>query len=84
MNPMISYTDSCNCSDSSDIDLSDEWVAKSSPKLSRGNRSPERMKNRFFPSQASVRRHVYVSERQCSSTVNSEDIAPLLKQMNKL
>uniref|UniRef100_A0A3P9H343 Tubby-related protein 4 n=2 Tax=Oryzias latipes TaxID=8090 RepID=A0A3P9H343_ORYLA len=38
VNPMISYTDSCNCSDSSDIDLSDEWVAKRSPKLSRGNR----------------------------------------------
>lgn len=39
MNPMISYTDSCNCSDSSDIELSDEWVGKKSPKLSRGNRS---------------------------------------------
>uniref|UniRef100_A0A3P9PLT5 Tubby-related protein 4 n=1 Tax=Poecilia reticulata TaxID=8081 RepID=A0A3P9PLT5_POERE len=38
VNPMISYTDSCNCSDSSDIDLSDEWVGKKSPKLSRGNR----------------------------------------------
>lgn len=42
MNPMISYTDSCNCSDSSDIELSDEWVGKKSPKLSRGNRSPKR------------------------------------------
>lgn len=41
MNPMISYTDSCNCSDSSDIELSDEWVGKKSPKLSRGNRSPK-------------------------------------------
>uniref|UniRef100_A0A3Q3KSR7 Tubby-related protein 4 n=1 Tax=Mastacembelus armatus TaxID=205130 RepID=A0A3Q3KSR7_9TELE len=41
VNPMISYTDSCNCSDSSDIELSDEWVGKKSPKLSRGNRSPE-------------------------------------------
>ncbi|TNN44029.1 Tubby-related protein 4 [Liparis tanakae] len=39
VNPMISYTDSCNCSDSSDIELSDEWVGKKSPKLSRGNRS---------------------------------------------
>lgn len=38
---MISYTDSCNCSDSSDIELSDEWVGKKSPKLSRGNRSPK-------------------------------------------
>ncbi|XP_034051505.1 tubby-related protein 4-like isoform X2 [Thalassophryne amazonica] len=38
VNPMISYTDSCNCSDSSDIELSDEWVSKKSPKLSRGNR----------------------------------------------
>uniref|UniRef100_A0A087YJK1 Tubby-related protein 4 n=1 Tax=Poecilia formosa TaxID=48698 RepID=A0A087YJK1_POEFO len=42
VNPMISYTDSCNCSDSSDIDLSDEWVGKKSPKLSRGNRLPRR------------------------------------------
>ena len=42
MNAMISYmTDSCNCSDSSDIELSDEWVGKKSPKLSRGNRSPK-------------------------------------------
>ncbi|XP_039993350.1 tubby-related protein 4 [Xiphias gladius] len=41
VNPMISYNDSCNCSDSSDIELSDEWVGKKSPKLSRGNRSPK-------------------------------------------
>uniref|UniRef100_A0A3B4BRL4 Tubby-related protein 4 n=1 Tax=Pygocentrus nattereri TaxID=42514 RepID=A0A3B4BRL4_PYGNA len=42
MNGMISYmTDSCNCSDSSDIELSDEWVGRKSPKLSRGNRSPK-------------------------------------------
>uniref|UniRef100_A0A4W5P7B8 Uncharacterized protein n=1 Tax=Hucho hucho TaxID=62062 RepID=A0A4W5P7B8_9TELE len=42
VNAMISYmTDSCNCSDSSDIELSDEWVGKKSPKLSRGNRSPK-------------------------------------------
>lgn len=39
MNPMLSYTDSCNCSDSSDIELSDEWGGKKSPKLSRGHRS---------------------------------------------
>lgn len=39
VNPMISYTDSCNCSDSSDIELNDEWVGKKSPKLSRGSRS---------------------------------------------
>ncbi|KAK5858058.1 hypothetical protein PBY51_011253 [Eleginops maclovinus] len=38
VNPMISYADSCNCSDSSDIELSDEWVGKKSPKLSRGTR----------------------------------------------
>ncbi|XP_046872936.1 tubby-related protein 4 [Hypomesus transpacificus] len=42
VNAMISYmTDSCNCSDSSDMELSDEWVGKKSPKLSRGNRSPK-------------------------------------------
>lgn len=39
VNPIISYTDSCNCSDSSDIELNDEWVGKKSPKLSRGSRS---------------------------------------------
>lgn len=39
VNPMMSYTDSCNCSDSSDIELNDEWVGKKSPKLSRGSRS---------------------------------------------
>uniref|UniRef100_A0A8C6V5K2 Tubby-related protein 4 n=1 Tax=Neogobius melanostomus TaxID=47308 RepID=A0A8C6V5K2_9GOBI len=37
VNP-IAFSDSCNCSDSSDIELSDEWVGKKSPKLSRGNR----------------------------------------------
>ncbi|XP_068608329.1 tubby-related protein 4 [Brachionichthys hirsutus] len=42
VNPVISYADSCNCSDSSDIELSDEWVGKKSPKLSRGNRSSQR------------------------------------------
>lgn len=42
MNGMLSFmTDSCNCSDSSDIELSDEWVERKSPKLSRGNRSPK-------------------------------------------
>uniref|UniRef100_A0A4W5LL45 Tubby-related protein 4 n=1 Tax=Hucho hucho TaxID=62062 RepID=A0A4W5LL45_9TELE len=51
VNAMISYmTDSCNCSDSSDIELSDEWVGKKSPKLSRGNRSPKRnMESRKSP-----------------------------------
>lgn len=39
VNPMISYADSCNCSDSSDMELNDEWVGKKSPKLSRGSRS---------------------------------------------
>lgn len=48
MNPMISYTDSCNCSDSSDIELSDEWVGKKSPKLSRGNRSPQTLHVRSY------------------------------------
>ena len=50
VNPMISYTDSCNGSDSSDIELTDEWVGKKSPKLSRGNRSPKlfRSKNIFI------------------------------------
>lgn len=39
---MSSYmTDSCNCSDSSDIELSDEWGGRKSPKRSRGNRSPK-------------------------------------------
>uniref|UniRef100_A0AAV2JDH5 IFT121/TULP4 N-terminal domain-containing protein n=1 Tax=Knipowitschia caucasica TaxID=637954 RepID=A0AAV2JDH5_KNICA len=37
VNP-IAFSDSCNCSDSSDIELSDEWVSKKSPKLSRGHR----------------------------------------------
>lgn len=48
MNPMISYTDSCNCSDSSDIELSDEWVGKKSPKLSRGNRSTQTLHVRNY------------------------------------
>lgn len=48
VNPMISYTDSCNCSDSSDIELSDEWVGKKSPKLSRGNRSPQTLHVRSY------------------------------------
>uniref|UniRef100_H3D3Z9 Tubby-related protein 4 n=1 Tax=Tetraodon nigroviridis TaxID=99883 RepID=H3D3Z9_TETNG len=33
--------DSCNCSDSSDIELSDDWVGKKSPKISRGSKSPK-------------------------------------------
>uniref|UniRef100_A0A672FPP4 TUB like protein 4b n=1 Tax=Salarias fasciatus TaxID=181472 RepID=A0A672FPP4_SALFA len=38
VNPMASYTDSCNCSDSSDLELSDDWVGRKSPKLPRGSR----------------------------------------------
>lgn len=41
VNHMISYTDSCNCSDSSDIELNDDWVGKKSPKISRGSKSPK-------------------------------------------
>uniref|UniRef100_A0A3P8WSF5 Tubby-related protein 4 n=1 Tax=Cynoglossus semilaevis TaxID=244447 RepID=A0A3P8WSF5_CYNSE len=33
--------DSCNCSDSSDIELNDDWVGKKSPKISRGSKSPK-------------------------------------------
>nr|XP_033792647.1 tubby-related protein 4 isoform X2 [Geotrypetes seraphini] len=33
--------DSCNCSDSSDIELSDDWAAKKSPKLTRDSKSPK-------------------------------------------
>ncbi|XP_072265467.1 tubby-related protein 4 [Pyxicephalus adspersus] len=33
--------DSCNCSDSSDIELSDDWAAKKSPKVSRASKSPK-------------------------------------------
>ncbi|XP_029452513.1 tubby-related protein 4-like isoform X1 [Rhinatrema bivittatum] len=33
--------DSCNCSDSSDIELSDDWAAKKSPKLTRASKSPK-------------------------------------------
>ncbi|XP_041721514.2 tubby-related protein 4-like [Coregonus clupeaformis] len=41
-NSLISaMIDSCNCSDSSDIELSDDWVGKKSPKLSRGSKSPK-------------------------------------------
>nr|XP_015203992.1 PREDICTED: tubby-related protein 4 [Lepisosteus oculatus]XP_015203994.1 PREDICTED: tubby-related protein 4 [Lepisosteus oculatus] len=36
-----SVIDSCNCSDSSDIELSDDWVGKKSPKISRGSKSPK-------------------------------------------
>uniref|UniRef100_A0AAY5KFC8 Tubby-related protein 4 n=1 Tax=Esox lucius TaxID=8010 RepID=A0AAY5KFC8_ESOLU len=36
-----SMIDSCNCSDSSDIELSDDWVGKKSPKISRGSKSPK-------------------------------------------
>uniref|UniRef100_A0A3B4B2F5 Tubby-related protein 4 n=1 Tax=Periophthalmus magnuspinnatus TaxID=409849 RepID=A0A3B4B2F5_9GOBI len=41
-NSLISaMIDSCNCSDSSDIELSDDWVGKKSPKISRGSKSPK-------------------------------------------
>ncbi|XP_036079160.1 tubby-related protein 4 isoform X2 [Rousettus aegyptiacus] len=41
-NSLISAViDSCNCSDSSDIDLSDDWAAKKSPKISRASKSPK-------------------------------------------
>lgn len=41
-NSLISaVTDSCNCSDSSDIELSDDWAAKKSPKISRASKSPK-------------------------------------------
>uniref|UniRef100_A0A8C7AWL4 Tubby-related protein 4 n=1 Tax=Neovison vison TaxID=452646 RepID=A0A8C7AWL4_NEOVI len=33
--------DSCNCSDSSDVELSDDWAAKKSPKISRASKSPK-------------------------------------------
>ncbi|KAK7129576.1 hypothetical protein R3I93_019271 [Phoxinus phoxinus] len=36
-----SMIDSCNCSDSSDIELNDDWVGKKSPKISRGSKSPK-------------------------------------------
>ncbi|XP_051974301.1 tubby-related protein 4-like isoform X2 [Xyrauchen texanus] len=36
-----SMLDSCNCSDSSDIELNDDWVGKKSPKISRGSKSPK-------------------------------------------
>lgn len=38
---MPSMIDSCNCSDSSDIELNDDWVGKKSPKISRGSKSPK-------------------------------------------
>ncbi|KAF2974441.1 hypothetical protein EK904_010001 [Melospiza melodia maxima] len=41
-NSLISAViDSCNCSDSSDIELSDDWAAKKSPKISRASKSPK-------------------------------------------
>uniref|UniRef100_A0A8C9TVZ4 Tubby-related protein 4 n=1 Tax=Scleropages formosus TaxID=113540 RepID=A0A8C9TVZ4_SCLFO len=36
-----SMIDSCNCSDSSDNELNDDWVGKKSSKMSRGNKSPK-------------------------------------------
>ncbi|TNN46544.1 Tubby-related protein 4 [Liparis tanakae] len=40
-NLISAMIDSCNCSDSSDIELSDDWVGKKSPKISRGSKSPK-------------------------------------------
>ncbi|XP_005872961.1 PREDICTED: tubby-related protein 4 [Myotis brandtii] len=41
-NSLIStMIDSCNCSDSSDIELSDDWAAKKSPKISQASKSPK-------------------------------------------
>ncbi|XP_006868518.1 PREDICTED: tubby-related protein 4 [Chrysochloris asiatica] len=41
-NSLIStVVDSCNCSDSSDIELSDDWAAKKSPRISRASKSPK-------------------------------------------
>uniref|UniRef100_A0A8D2Q8A8 TUB like protein 4 n=1 Tax=Varanus komodoensis TaxID=61221 RepID=A0A8D2Q8A8_VARKO len=41
-NSLISTViDSCNCSDSSDIELSDDWAAKKSPKITRASKSPK-------------------------------------------
>ncbi|KAI4878039.1 hypothetical protein NFI96_000412 [Prochilodus magdalenae] len=41
-NTLIStVVDSCNCSDSSDNELCDDWVGKRSPKMSRGSKSPK-------------------------------------------
>uniref|UniRef100_A0AAV2KEE1 Tubby-related protein 4 n=1 Tax=Knipowitschia caucasica TaxID=637954 RepID=A0AAV2KEE1_KNICA len=41
-NSLISaMIDSCNCSDSSDVELNDDWVGKKSPKISRGSKSPK-------------------------------------------
>ncbi|XP_048456926.1 tubby-related protein 4-like [Rhincodon typus] len=40
-NLMSAMTDSCNCSDSSDVELSDDWIGKKSPKISRASKSPK-------------------------------------------
>ncbi|XP_072907778.1 tubby-related protein 4a [Hemitrygon akajei] len=40
-NLISNVIDSCNCSDSSDIELSDDWVGKKSPKISRASKSPK-------------------------------------------
>ncbi|XP_013913063.1 PREDICTED: tubby-related protein 4 [Thamnophis sirtalis] len=41
-NSLIStMIDSCNCSDSSDIELSDDWAGKKSPKITRASKSPK-------------------------------------------
>ncbi|XP_067900828.1 tubby-related protein 4a isoform X2 [Heterodontus francisci] len=40
-NLISTVIDSYNCSDSSDIELSDDWVGKKSPKISRASKSPK-------------------------------------------
>ncbi|XP_059504453.1 tubby-related protein 4a isoform X2 [Stegostoma tigrinum] len=40
-NLMSAMTESCNCSDSSDLELSDDWIGKKSPKVSRASKSPK-------------------------------------------
>ncbi|XP_060687595.1 tubby-related protein 4-like isoform X1 [Hemiscyllium ocellatum] len=40
-NLMSTMIDSCNCSDSSDVELSDDWIGKKSPKISRASKSPK-------------------------------------------
>ncbi|TSO25168.1 Tubby-related protein 4 [Bagarius yarrelli] len=80
VNGMLSYmTDSCNCSDSSDIELSDEWIERKSPKLSRGNRSPKlpriNMESRKSPKLAQTSQELTRSPRlPKKSTIRSPSL----------
>ncbi|XP_075410431.1 tubby-related protein 4 isoform X2 [Tenrec ecaudatus] len=38
---MSTVGDSCNCSDSSDVELSDDWAARKSPRIPRASKSPK-------------------------------------------